>query len=322
MNQPQALIQGDLALPKLWPFDDVPPPFGSKRRAAKQAMQDAIRRIANPAVQSRIPPGVKHILLYKSPPRRVDSHRFDAAMAEAKHYIDLETRKTGARSSRSDRVCGAAIFVGGSIALAWLLATCAMREPASAISVPSIASAPLSATPVKSTAVVTAAVVAQTSSKAGDAVPTMSPRIKGGDSNALRAPSGPRVQQSPYVSQQQAARAMRHESSGQVAKAERKPATALTTQQQVAKRLELSRTARAVNRPSVSQQPEWNGVRRSVEDDTVGRASSWLDWSAQPLRSHVTTRAAVPVDTDWNARMTQRRITDNPDAFQLDRGKQ
>lgn len=290
MNQPQALIQGDLALPKLWPFDDVPPPFGSKRRAAQQAMQGAIRRIANPAVRNRFPPGVKHILLYKPPPRRVDSHRFDAAMAEAKHYIDLETRKMGTRSSRSDRICGAAIFVGGSLALAWLLTTCAMRD----------------------------AGVTQELAKKPPVVSTMTPqanRVRGDDSNAMRVPSGPRMQPSPYVSPQPAARAIKHKSSDHAAKAERKPTTALMTHEQVAKRLELSRTARVVSRPSLSQQPEWNGVRRSVEDDTVGQALSLLNGSAQPPRSHVTTRTAVPMDTDWNARMTQRRITDDPAVF-------
>ncbi|CAB3657534.1 hypothetical protein LMG24238_01492 [Paraburkholderia sediminicola] len=318
MNQPQALIQGDLALPKLWPFDDVPPPFGSKRRAAQQAAQDAIRRIANPAVQNRLPPSVKHILLYKSPPRRVDSHRFEAAMAEAKHYIDLETRKTGARSSRSDQVCGAAIFVGGSIALAWLLATCAMRD--SGVT-QELAKKP----PVVSTTRSPAADHQQRSDKlakqaVGDIQPASAitvPSIASASSSGTLVRSNAAV-----VSQQQTARVIKHESSGHVAKPERKPTTGLMTQDQVAKRLELNRTARAVNRPSVSRQPEWNGVRRSVEDDTVGRTSSWLNWSAQPPRSHVTTRIAVPVDTDWNARMTQRRITDNPDAFQLDRGQQ
>jgi hypothetical protein len=65
-------------------------------------------------------------------------------------------------------------------------------------------------------------------------------------------------------------------------------------------------------------QPEWTASPASA-DDTVERAAL-LDWAAQQRRANVTTRASVPVpgDTDWNARMTQRRITDNPDAFRAD----
>jgi len=40
-----------------------------------------------------------------------------------------------------------------------------------------------------------------------------------------------------------------------------------------------------------------------------------MNWAAQQHRPAPTMRASVPSDTSWNTRMTQRRITDNPDAF-------
>jgi hypothetical protein len=42
-----------------------------------------------------------------------------------------------------------------------------------------------------------------------------------------------------------------------------------------------------------------------------------LDWAAQQRRANITTRARIPVpkDTDWSAHLTQRRITDDPEAF-------
>jgi hypothetical protein len=141
MNQPLALIEGSLAIPKPRPFDGLPPPFGSRRRTApgatkrapqpvaqteaQQAMQDAVQRRPLQARPGPFPPGAK-LLFYKVPQRRVDSHRFDTAMAEAKHY--LEAGRARPRSSRSDHILGGAIFLGCGIALAWLLTTCAMRD--------------------------------------------------------------------------------------------------------------------------------------------------------------------------------------------------
>ena len=44
--------------------------------------------------------------------------------------------------------------------------------------------------------------------------------------------------------------------------------------------------------------------------------ASWLNWAAQQHRPAPSMRASVPSDTSCNSRMTQRRITDNPAAFQ------
>lgn len=405
MNRPQALIEGNLAFPKPRPFDGLPPPFGSRRRAARgaaqnavqrepqpaaqtktqQAIQDAVQRKEQPARRGPFPPGVRHVLFYKAPPQRSDAHRFDAEMAEAKRY--LEMGKVRPRSSRSDYVAGATIFLGCGIALAWLLVTCTTRdaEKATALavtrpvvsavssasvdhpqepvklaqlavdetqtdaqSVPLLASAVPTASVSSSVAAVTKPADAATSYAAAEVAPARSEASQTAAGVAL-APSGPNYamptvasashakngdtapkvalrsehrQLSQHALEQPAARvSTREATTSRPTKADRKKvAVARMTEAHVDERLALSRTIRPATRPSVSKQPEWT-ARPSAANDAIDQAAL-LNWAAQQ-RAHVATRATVPVpgDTDWNARMTQRRITDNPDAFQAGRGQ-
>jgi hypothetical protein len=126
MTRPLALIEGDLTIPLPRPFDGLPPPFGSRHRVLREAVQHAVNEIAKPAQATPFPAGVKHILFYKAPPQRVDTHRVDAALEEAKRYLQMDT--TRPRSSRSDYLLAGAIFAGCTIALTWLLVTCSMKE--------------------------------------------------------------------------------------------------------------------------------------------------------------------------------------------------
>jgi hypothetical protein len=419
MNRPQALIEGDLAFPKPRPFDGLPPPFGSRRRAAQaaaqttaqrapqpaaqteaqQAIQDAVQRKEQPARQSPFPPGVKHILFYKAPRQRSDPHRFDVEMAEAKRY--LEMGKTRPRSSRSDYLIGATIFLGCSIALAWLLATCTTRDAEKAITLAvtrpaapevnsasgdhvreqakltqsagedtqtvaqsrpldasrvSAASAPSSAVaataransapnyaaataaaPARSVARPVAAAVAPASSAtsyaaadvaparpdASYALPTASPKsyTKNNDTLHVGARRSPRTQLSQHAAPQPTTQVSTREAMlSRPAKADRKVAVARMTEAHVDERLALSRAVRPAALPSVSKQPEWTARSSAEKTDTIDQAAL-LNWAAQQ-RAHPTTRATVPVpgDSDWNARMTQRRITDNPAAFRAGSG--
>jgi hypothetical protein len=140
MTRPLALIEGDLTIPLPRPFDGLPPPFGSRHRVLREAVQHAVSEIAKPAQATPFPLGVKHILFYKAPPQRVDTHRFDAALEEAKRYLQMDT--TRPRSSRSDYLLAGAIFAGCTIALTWLLVTCSMKEaekPKTALITPAVA---------------------------------------------------------------------------------------------------------------------------------------------------------------------------------------
>ncbi|MFL9858379.1 hypothetical protein PQR72_21995 [Paraburkholderia madseniana] len=127
MTRPLALIEGDLTIPLPRPFDGLPPPFGTRRRVMREAVQQAVEQVAKPARAFLFPPGAKHILFYKAPPQRVDNGRWDAALAEAKRYLEMSTT-TRPRSSRSDHLLAASIFAGCTIALTWLLVTCSMKE--------------------------------------------------------------------------------------------------------------------------------------------------------------------------------------------------
>jgi len=75
MTRPLALIEGDLTIPLPRPFDGLPPPFGSRHRVLREAVQHAVNEIAKPAQATPFPAGVKHILFYKAPPQRVDTSR-------------------------------------------------------------------------------------------------------------------------------------------------------------------------------------------------------------------------------------------------------
>ncbi|MFM0029040.1 hypothetical protein PQR70_22580 [Paraburkholderia madseniana] len=127
MTRPLALIEGDLTIPLPRPFDGLPPPFGTRRRVMREAVQQAVEQVAKSARAFLFPPGAKHILFYKAPPQRVDNGRWDAALAEAKRYLEMSTT-TRPRSSRSDHLLAASIFAGCTIALTWLLVTCSMKE--------------------------------------------------------------------------------------------------------------------------------------------------------------------------------------------------
>ncbi|MFL9866757.1 hypothetical protein PQR67_21485 [Paraburkholderia fungorum] len=325
MTQPLALIEGDLAFPKPRPFDGLPPPFGSRRRAARvgeqhepplgartaaqQAIQDAAQRKPQPARTGPLPPGVKHILLWKASPQRSNPHRFDEALAEAKRYLEMGNGRP--RSSRSDHVLAASIFAGCTIALTWLLVTCSMKD-AEKVKALSVVSTVLSAEsprgdhpkPVATTA------VADTQTAA---------TAENGPQQSVAAASAAAPRHITQVLPRQAVQVASHADDMVTpsAKTVKRVKVARLTEAHH-ERLALTRTLRPATQPSVSKQPEWT-ARSSAQGDTFDKAAL-LDWATQQ-RAHVTTRATVPVpgDADWNARMTQRRVTDNPDAFQTGR---
>ncbi|MFM0341045.1 hypothetical protein [Paraburkholderia fungorum] len=318
MNRPLALIEGNLAIPKPRPFDGLPPPFGSRRHkartAAQQAIQDAVQRKPQQARPSPFPPGVKHILFYKTPPQRPDSHRFDAAMAEAKRY--LEAGKVSARSSRSDHLLAAGIFAGCTIALTWLLVTCSMKDaehtkaaavtPAVATRQAEIAAERKPALPVE--VVASAAPVAQASADSPEAQ-------RDEQAGPTRHPA-PSVPSSAVASKRTDQVVARTDITATPAKKTVKPVEAMRlSKTHVDERVALNRATHPASQPAVSKQPEWAANASAPRDDASTEDASWMNWAAQQHRPAPTIRASVRSDTSWNARMTQRRITDNPDAF-------
>ncbi|CAE6739483.1 hypothetical protein [Paraburkholderia domus] len=370
MNRPLALIEGDLAIPKPRPFDGLPPPFGSRRRAARQATRDAARQTsqqmsqqaplgtARPPRSSPFPPGVKHILFYKAPPQRVDS-RFDTAMAEAKGYLDREAAKVRPRSSRSDHVLGASIFVGCGIALAWLLATCAMKDAEKSkpvlvaptvladarplvdhpesVAKPTVADKPVEEVAAQKPAAPTTAEVAKavpTIPAAADApmvaqvTPLSSAQPRGSAQSAAASAAVPRqIDRAASLSYAVPKRAVRviagdSDTVKPAEKTTKRVKMARLSEAHVNERVALNRATRPAMQPAPSRQPEWAASASRSHDDALSDDASWLNWAAQQRRPSPTMRATAPVDNNWNEHMTQRRITDNPGAFHTDRGGQ
>lgn len=305
MTRPLALIDGNLALPNAWSLGGLPPPFGSSRRpasaaargeaqraaitTAERAIQNAVQRKAPLLRGSRVPPGAKFRFFYKLPQKRDLSYRFDEQLAETRGYLGSDRRRP--RSSRWDHMLGAAIFVGCSIALAWLLITyttqsadyvtkAAMVRPEL-----SVHGNPLTAYPAKPAL------------EAAQEVRPVVPVVQTAASSVPKA-----VQHRAPTIAQSAPKAK--------AALPRTPA-----------RTPPRRSPQPASRASLSAQPEWNA--RPVPADETAERAALLDWAARQRRANITERATVPVpaDTDWNARMTQRRITDNPLAFHTSRAQ-
>jgi hypothetical protein len=90
----------------------------------------------------------------------------------------------------------------------------------------------------------------------------------------------------------------------------------------------LNRSIRPATRPAASTQPEWTARSSATADEDTTEQSAWLDWAAQQqrratvtMRANANASAPALADADWNAHMTQRRITDNPTAFQAPSGQ-
>jgi hypothetical protein len=356
MNRPWALIQGDLALPNARLLSGLPVPFGLKPQPARTAAQqeppcgarDGVQQAIRDVVQPRMPvthrnsavPGAGFVFFYKMPPRRDHSDRFDAQLAEARRYLEME--KVRPRSSRSDHVVGAVIFLSCSMALAWLLSTCATRDANQTTSVtltrPDVPSqggpGPGLGSPKAQVAARSADVLAARLPKPGAPESTAleasrhrtndaSPALNKAPKIVPKAvPKAESTRTSPRFESSLATRGSRRDHETKLAATPaRRTAMAHLTQAQVDARLALTRAIPSAIRPSPSHQTDWTTLAASTHE--TAERSALLDWAARQRRANVTQRATVPVfgETDWNASMTQRRITDNPGAFQADRGQ-
>lgn len=293
MNRPLALIEGDLTIPLPRPFDGLPPPFGARRRLMHEVAQNAVNKVGRSAQVIPFPPGVRHVLFYTTPPQRADTRRWDTAMAEAKRYLEMGTGRP--RSSSSDRLLAAGIFAGCSIALTWLLMTCSMNEAEKAKVV--------SVTPTLQPVASVHADHLQLTSR-----PNL---VDAQGERAVPERTAPRagaiVKAKPALSSNPAA-------PKQISPTPPKRAeVARLTKAHVNKRVALNRFAYPSTRPAVSTQPEW--AANASHDANSANDTPWLNWSAQRHRPVPATRAATPVDDNWNAHMTHRRITDEPAAF-------
>jgi len=341
MTRPLALIEGDLTIPLPRPYDGLPPPFGPHRDMVREAVQRAAGQTTAPRRPSTFPPGVDHILFYKVLPQRADTGRYDAALAEAKRYLEMGTVRP--RSTRSDRLLAASIFAGCTMALTWLLVTCSMKDAEKTKSVQVVPASMTAATGrVQPARLANKAEIGDTQKTAAinDTMPQTVASIRDVASAkpALTAPSSAasanQVAQagvsSPVVSKdtiqmvpRQTVQLIARDRDVHTASSKKPPMRVKVAQlsnAHVRERVALSRATHPAARPAVSMQPEWStSASRSRETASTDNAP-WLNRPIQQQRP--STRSETLLDNSWNDHMTQRRITDDPAAFHVDRGAQ
>ena len=337
MNRPLALIEGKLALPNARLLHGLPPPFGVLRRplhayilcwapppvvaAAAQSTVPKTGRRQRPLRRDPLSPGNQFRFFYKQPKPLNDSSHFEAQLTEAKYY--LEAGEARPRSSRLDHVLGAAIFAACSVALAWLLISRATHVTGNTTTV---AMTPPPVVHLQNTGASTkhvtefASGVGRHDSSAASPVPPdalhneRAPVPQTTDpANAGQLPQHVESHEAARVSSYDADTRRTAKRTGGVTTTSTTAVTRLS-KSQIDKRLALSRSLHPGAQPSVSAQPEWNAPSPQTDDAT--ELASLREWAAQRQRIDLTTRASVSTgDTRWNDTMTQRRITDNPDAF-------
>lgn len=327
MTRPLALIEGALALPSSRSLSGLPPPFGSWRRSASHtqarephsAMPGAPGYAPTAGPRVRIPPNTRFLFFYKLPQRPSSDGRFDEQLAEARRYLEADDPRP--HSSRSDRILGAAIFVGCSIALAWLLATCSTHEitgndTVAARPSPAVVRAdPVTAEPAKSVVNVTQA--------SREADPAASPATNRWQKIEHRVGT---------VSSSQQVKREANANAGpprQLAGGNRLTSIHRPLAVERFNHVPIERGQAALNHlvhpqtPLAAHGPHQETASRFSLDDSAERAAL-SDWAAQQRHASITTTtrptpsASAPAsdNIDWNAHMTQRRITDNPAAFQ------
>lgn len=353
MNRPLALIQGRLAHPNARLLRGLPPPYGVYRepvrpatqRRPQPACQDTVRRMSPPEPHTWFAPGRKFRFFYKSPPPRDYSSRLEAELAEARNYLEMD--KARERASRLDHMLGATLFVACSIVLAWLLSSNAARDTGKLAAV-------TIAEPAVTTPGAPVAVRPRALGKSAQPVAELMPNVaqiapspaKLASAGGLRNESKPSPQTellaapilfARHAEPRPAARASTYDTaSSYTAKVNVRTKAAATTPHDshlpAAYPIETladdhqspSRSPRPSIPPAVLAQPE-QIVRSPAADVTVQAALR--DWAAQQRHAHVTARTntnianaanaslLAPGEPDWNTHLTQRRITDNPTAF-------
>jgi hypothetical protein len=347
MTRPSALIEGDLALPNARPFRSLPPPFGSRREPARTAPQRDAQRVAAASAQQTIgngarhktqvrrgplPPGTMFRFFYKvRPPHNYSAH-FEAQLAEARHYLDAG--KTRVRSSRRDYVLGAGIFAATGIALAWLVISTAMRDAEkTGAAVVARPAGVRSAEPASQSEPATRVALTVVQNAATAAKPTL-PAVRPVKPKPMRQAALPveHLPSSRHTGSYKTSRILAPDAATPRARAVTDISTSASTppgpsishlsKTQIDARLALSRSVAPSAQASASMQPEWTA--RAPSTDAAPEQAALLNWAAQQRRtaaggaSITAARASAsptPADVMWNARMTHRRITDNPGPF-------
>jgi hypothetical protein len=338
MTRPLAVIEHDLSIPLPRPFDGLPPPFGSRRNPMREAVQRVVRGTSGSRARKIFPPGVTHLLVFKLRPRRIDTSLYDAALAEAKLYLEGNNAKP--RSSRTDRVLSALIFAGCSIALTWLLITCSTNKVDNKNSIDTTRQVPSIANqrtqqPEAAAGKATANVQSQANRRDPDSpavaatsgpVDKTKPAKDAVTSSASLMPTqvtqtAPQATQTATKSSRELAAHPGYGTNTQSTTLAKRVTANHLAANRVSERVASNRASHLTMHPKASPQPEWNIATQSSQKQNPNPAENantpWINWFASQ-QSRPTMRASTPVDNHWNDHMTQRRITDDPAAFNIE----
>ncbi|MEW9582662.1 hypothetical protein [Paraburkholderia sp. DGU8] len=300
-----------------------PPPNAAQPRLqaaavtlAHQTFREVARRTSPHERRLAFAPRQHSRFIYELPKPRDNSSYFDTQMDESRHYLAMGTMRCS--SSPADRMLGGAILAACGIALAWLLTATATHDADKPGMIGIARESPAMATATQPQA---SARTAQPSVEAGPKPATSVRAAAARTPKALlrtQPKTDPKTEpKSPWKPSQEAARPIKP-----------RTITKPTSPRPSEPQFDQLRATTAAIRPALdsaaSAQPEWLAPPSPDATDTPAGdpfGNEWLDWRTlhqhDRARSAARTKpsAAASSDMDWSARMTQRRITDNPSAF-------
>ena len=339
MSRLHTSVEGCLTIPLPRPFDGLPPPFGLRRNAMRKPEQLAVRQAKASTSMEACPP---YVLPDKPLLQRADTHVFAALMAEAKHYRAMNTVRP--RSSHSDHLLAGIIFTSCTIALTWLLVTYSVKDAEKSKSVTATPTASIAVNSrVDRREIAAKAIVADTLriSKAAQtaalgpqqvaqvvpmstAEPRQVAQVASASSTAPQ-PGAEIASRSFVVTKPTAwATAGGNATFTPPQQAENRVKVARLSEDHSTEHVTSSRTNHPAALPAPSTQPEQTARLSRSHNEALPDMTQRMNRAAkqQPPSSVTPFPALVAGDDNWNDHMTQRRITDDPSAFQGDRGGQ
>jgi hypothetical protein len=311
------------------------------QQAATVAAQQSLRKVVRhkkPVRQRPLPPDTLFRFFYAVRQPRDYSAHFKAQLTEAAYYLDAG--KARAHSSNRDYVLGAAIFVATGIALAGLLIAGATHD------VQKLASA-------KDSALAEEQPSRSASAVAPNVVQSKTPAVQSKPQAMLPSEPAPIPQAMNLAADSkfspQAARAagrkpesMRvttfanervptskaHTESNKIRQTQAPRRTAMASRHpnptpSSANQANLNNRLASNRATTPSTQTDWN--THAIPATTTPEQTALINWAAQQQHAPkptITMRAssipATQPESSWSTHLTQRRIVDNPSAFDAD----
>jgi hypothetical protein len=307
--------------------------------AAQQSLRKVVRH-KKLVRQKPLPPDTLFRFFYAVRQPRDYSAHFKAQLTEAAYYLDAGEAR--AHSSNRDYVLGAVIFVATGIALAWLLIAGATRDVQKIANAKDSALAEEQLSQSRSASAVAPKVV-QSKSPAVQSTPHATPPSEpapmpqvmnlAADSRpssqaaraAARKPESIRVT---AFANEHMPSSKAHTASNKIRQTQAPRRTAMASRHpnptpSSANQANLNNRLASNRATTPSTQTDWN--THAIPATTTPEQTALINWAAQQQHAPkptITMRAssipATQPESSWSTHLTQRRIVDNPSAFDAD----